>query len=172
MLLTALATGILAEARVFTQQSLVLLGGSFSNRGWQDVIPALPYMAAGLMLAAPVVGQLNVLSLGDRIAANLGVRPSQTRWLALLAAGVLGGTAVAVAGMVGFVGMLVPHLARLLVGHDFRRIALISIPLGAALVLYADQIARLAFMPSEIPVGLVTALVGAPLMIYIARRVW
>jgi iron complex transport system permease protein len=172
MLLTALATGILAEARVFTQQSLVLLGGSFSNRGWQDAIPALPYMAAGLMLAAPVVGQLNVLSLGDRIAANLGVRPSQTRWLALLAAGVLGGTAVAVAGMVGFVGMLVPHLARLLVGHDFRRIALISIPLGAALVLYADQIARLAFMPSEIPVGLVTALVGAPLMIYIARRVW
>jgi iron complex transport system permease protein len=78
---------------------------------------------------------------------------------------------VAVAGLVGFVGLLVPHLARLLVGHDFRRVFLVSIPLGAAFTLYADQAARLIFMPSEIPVGLVTAIVGAPLMIYVARRV-
>ena len=66
---------------------------------------------------------------------------------------------------------LLPHLARLLVGHDFRRVLVVSIPLGAAFTLYADQAARLLFMPSEIPVGLVTALVGAPLMIYVARRV-
>jgi iron complex transport system permease protein len=67
--------------------------------------------------------------------------------------------------------LLVPHLARLLVGHDFRGILAVSIPLGAAFMLYADQAARLIFMPSEIPVGLVAAMVGAPLMIYVARRV-
>jgi len=69
------------------------------------------------------------------------------------------------------VGLLIPHLARLLVGHDIRAILIISIPLGAAVTLFADQAARLAFMPSEVPVGLVTALIGAPLMIYVARRV-
>jgi iron complex transport system permease protein len=76
-----------------------------------------------------------------------------------------------VAGLVGFVGLLVPHLARLLVGHDMRAIFIVSIPLGAAVTLLADQAARLAFMPSEVPAGLITALVGAPLMIYVARRV-
>ena len=74
-------------------------------------------------------------------------------------------------GEYGFLGLLVPRLARLLVGHDFRKVLLVSIPLGAAVMLYADQAARLIFTPSEIPVGLVTALVGAPLMIYVARRV-
>jgi iron complex transport system permease protein len=66
---------------------------------------------------------------------------------------------------------MVPHLARLLVGHDIRTVFIVSVPLGAVITLYADQVARLAFVPSEIPVGLVTALVGAPLMIYVARRV-
>ena len=170
-LAAAAATGILAEARVFSMQPLNFIGGSFANRGWQDVLPALPFFAVGLVLALPVVGKLNVLALGDRVAANLGAEPMLTRVAAIASAGILGGAAVAVAGLVGFVGLLVPHLARLLVGHDFRTVLLVSIPLGAAVTLYADQAARLMFMPSEIPVGLVTALLGAPLMIYVARRV-
>ena len=170
-LAAAAATGILAEARIFSMQPLNFIGGSFANRGWQDVLPALPFFAVGLVLALPVVGKLNVLALGDRVAANLGAEPMLTRVAAIASAGILGGAAVAVAGLVGFVGLLVPHLARLLVGHDFRTVLLVSIPLGAAVTLYADQAARLVFMPSEIPVGLVTALLGAPLMIYVARRV-
>ena len=79
---------------------------------------------------------------------------------------------MAIAGMVGFVGLLVPHVARLIVGHDLRAVFLVSIPLGSAVVLYADQVARLAFMPTEIPAGMVTAILGAPLMIYAARRVF
>jgi iron complex transport system permease protein len=170
-LTAAAATGILAEARIFSAQPLNFIGGSFANMGWQDVLPALPFLAVGLALAATVMGNLNALSLGDRVAANLGAEPVRTRAVAIAASGILGGAAVAIAGLVGFVGLLIPHLARLLVGRDFRAIALVSIPLGAAFMLYADQAARLIFTPSEIPVGLVTALVGAPLMIYVARRV-
>lgn len=170
-LAAAVVTGILAEARVFGVQSLNFIGGSFANRGWRDVLPALPFFGIGILLALPVLGKLNVLALGDRVATNLGAEPKRTRAIAIAASGILGGAAVAVAGLVGFVGLLVPHLARLLIGHDIRAIFAVSIPLGAAITLYADQAARLAFMPSEVPVGLVTALVGAPLMIYVARRV-
>jgi iron complex transport system permease protein len=167
----AAATGILAESRVFSMQSLNFIGGSFANVGWQAVLPALPFLAVGLLLASLAAGNLNALSLGDRVAANLGAEPVKTRTVAIAASGILGGAAVAVAGLVGFLGLLVPHLARLLVGHDFRKVLLVSIPLGAAVMLYADQAARLIFTPSEIPAGLVTALLGAPLMIYVARRV-
>jgi ABC-type Fe3+-siderophore transport system permease subunit len=170
-LAAAAATGILAQARVFSVQSLHFMGGSFTNLGWTDVTPALPFVAMGLVLASSVTGRLNVMSLGDRVAANLGAEPVRTRAVAIAASGILGGAAVAIAGLVGFVGLLIPHLARLLVGRDFRAVALVSIPLGAAFMLYADQAARLIFAPSEIPVGLVTALVGAPLMIGVARRV-
>jgi ABC-type Fe3+-siderophore transport system permease subunit len=170
-LTAAAATGILAEARVFSAQPLNFIGGSFANLGWQDVLPAFLFLAVGLALAAIVMGNLNALSLGDRVAANLGAAPGRTRAVSAAAAGILGGMAVAVAGLVGFVGLLVPHLARLLVGHDFRRVLLVSIPLGAAVTLFADQAARLVFMPSEVPVGLVTAMLGAPLMIYVARRI-
>jgi iron complex transport system permease protein len=170
-LAAAAATGILAEARTFSMQSLNFIGGSFVNTGWRTVLPALPFLGLGLLLASLVAGNLKALALGDRVAANLGAEPIRTRAVAIAASGVLGGVAVAVAGLVGFLGLLVPHLARLLVGHDFRKVLLVSIPLGAAVMLYADQAARLIFTPSEIPVGLVTALVGAPLMIYVARRI-
>jgi iron complex transport system permease protein len=119
-LTAALATGILAEARMFSAQSLNFIGGSFANRGWNDVVPALPFLGVGLLLAVPIVGNLNVLALGDRVAANLGAEPRRTRALAIASSGILGGAAVAVAGLVGFVGLLVPHVARLLAGHDFR----------------------------------------------------
>ncbi|MCK5577535.1 MAG: iron ABC transporter permease [Dehalococcoidales bacterium] len=170
-LTAAIATGALAGARVFSQQSLNFVGGSLANRGWQDVLPALPFLGLGLLMAIPVLGNLKVLTLGDRVAANLGAEPGRTRAVAVASSGILGGTAVAVAGMVGFVGLMVPHVARLLVGHDVRLGFVVSILLGANVVLFADQVARLAFMPSEVPVGMITALLGAPLMIYVARRI-
>jgi len=167
----AIATGIMASARVFTQQSLAFIGGSFSNRGWDDLLSGLPFIAVGLLLAAIIARRLNTLALGDEIASNLGADPGSTRLIAMISAGILGGTAVALAGLIGFVGLLVPHVARLIVGHDSRSILLVCIPFGAIITLYADQIARLAFMPSEIPVGMVTTALGAPLMIYLARRI-
>jgi iron complex transport system permease protein len=170
-LTAAIATGVLAGARVFSQQSLNFVGGSLANRGWQDVFPALPFLCLGLLLAVPVLGKLNVMALGDQVAANLGAEPGRTRAMAMAASGILGGTAVALAGLVGFVGLLVPHLARLLVGHNVRLMFVTSILLGACVVLFTDQVGRLAFMPSEVPAGMFTALLGAPLMIYVARKI-
>ena len=141
-----------------------------SNRILDNIVPTLPFLLVAILLAPPIAARLNLLSLGDRIAYNLGGRPGFTRIMAMSSAGILAGIAVSMAGLIGFVGLVVPHMSRLLVGHDARAVMLVSAPLGALLVLYADQIARLAFMPSEIPVGMVTTLVGAPLMIFIARR--
>jgi len=170
-LAAAVTTGILAGARVFSSQSLTFVGGSFANRGWQDVVPALPFAGLGVLLALSTVGNLNALALGDQVAANLGARPARTRTIAITSSGILGGTAVAIAGLVGFVGLLVPHVSRFLIGHDVRGTFLVSILLGAVVTLYADQAARLVFMPSEVPAGLFTALFGAPLMMYVARRI-
>ena len=169
-LTAAVATGILSAARVFGQQPLYFIGGSFANRSWSDIVPALPFLGVGLIMALPTLGNLNVMALGDQVSANMGAEPGRTRAMSIASASILGGTAVAVAGMVGFIGLLVPHIARWLVGHDARSSFAVSLLLGAVIAVYADQIARLAFMPSEVPVGMVSAVLGAPLMIYVARR--
>ncbi len=166
----AISMSIFAQARIFSQQTIHFIGGSMSNRILDNIVPTLPFLLVAILLAPPIAARLNLLSLGDRIAYNLGGRPGFTRIMAMSSAGILAGIAVSMAGLIGFVGLVVPHISRLLVGHDARAVMLVSAPLGALLVLYADQIARLAFMPSEIPVGMVTTLVGAPLMIFIARR--
>lgn len=169
-LTAAIAGGILAGSRVFTSQSLFLIGGGTANRGWDDVFAVLPYIAVGLAIAAPVAKSLGALALGDSVARTLGADPVRVRRQALLAAGILGGAAVAVTGLIGFVGLVVPHAARRLVGNDTRALYAVSVPLGAAFVLFADQIARLTISPNEIPIGMITAIVGAPVMIYLARR--
>lgn len=166
----AIAAAILTHSRVFSLQALALFSGSMANRGWGDVTPALPYLALGLGLAVLAAGRLNLLVLGDRLAWQLGANPGKTRLAALVSAGVVAGTGVSLAGVVGFVGLFTPHVVRLLVGNDARTVTAISVPAGALVVLYADQIARLALMPAEVPVGLVTTVLGAPVMIWVARR--
>ena len=166
----AIAAAILTHARVFSLQALSLFSGSLANRGWEDVTPAIPYLALGLGLAVLAAGRLNLLVLGDRLAWQLGASPKTTRLIALSSAGVLAGAAVSLAGVVGFVGLFTPHIVRLLVGNDSRTVMAVSVPAGALVVLYSDQISRLAFMPAEIPVGLITTVLGAPLMIWVARR--
>ena len=166
----AIAAAILTHSRVFSLQALALFSGSMANRGWGDVMPALPYLGLGLGLAVLAAGRLNLLVLGDRLAWQLGASPGHTRLTALVAAGVAAGAGVSLAGVVGFVGLFTPHVVRLLVGNDARTVTAVSVPAGALVVLYADQIARLALMPAEVPVGLVTTVLGAPLMIWVARR--
>ena len=166
----AVAAAILTHARIFSLQALALFSGSLANRSWTDVMPAIPYLVFGIALAILAAGRLNLLVLGDRLAGQLGASPKSTRLVAMASAGVLAGAGVSLAGVVGFVGLLTPHVVRLMVGNDARTVMAVSIPAGALVVLYSDQISRLAFMPSEIPVGLVTTVLGAPLMIWVARR--
>lgn len=169
-LTTAIAAAILMQARVFSLQALALFSGSLSNRSWDDVMPSLLYLALGIVVAIVAAGRLNLLALGDRIAGHLGASPGGTRLVALVSAGILAGAGVSLAGMIGFVGLLTPHVVRLMLGNDARTVLAVSIPAGALLVLYSDQVSRLALMPAEIPVGLVTTVLGAPLMIWVARR--
>ena len=169
-LTVAIAAAVLTHARVFSLQALALFSGSLANRSWDDVMPVVPFLALGIALAVLAAGRLNLLLLGDRLAGHLGASPRSTRLFALVSAGVLAGAGVSLAGVVGFVGLLTPHVVRLMLGNDARIVMAVSIPTGALVVLYADQLSRLALMPAEIPVGLVTTALGAPLMIWVARR--
>ncbi|WP_306368943.1 iron ABC transporter permease [Nocardiopsis sp. CC223A] len=131
---------------------------------------ALPFGVAGAVVALVVSGALNALALGDDTAAALGVRVTRTRLLAGAAVVLLSGTAVSLAGPIAFVGLVIPHLARALVGADVRRMLACAALLGPLLLLTADVVGRLIARPSEVQVGVVTALVGTPFLIWLTRR--
>jgi iron complex transport system permease protein len=131
---------------------------------------ALPFLVAGLALAVGVAPVLDVLALGDDVAAGLGARLGLVRAATAAAAVLLAGTAVALAGPIAFVGLAVPHAARLLVGVSHRRQVLVAVLLGPVVVLLADTVGRLVLAPREVQAGLVTALVGAPVLIALVRR--
>jgi len=134
------------------------------------LLPAIPPAVAGGVLAVVVSGSLNALALGDDTAAALGVAIMRTRLLAGAAVVLLSGTAVALAGPIAFVGLVIPHAARALVGTDVRRVLALSALLGPLLLVTADVVGRLVARPAEVQVGVVTALLGTPFFIWLTRR--
>lgn len=144
--------------------------GSLLERDTAVVLPVLPLIAAGLVTALVAARSLNALALGPDLAAAQGVSLVRTRLLVLAAVTLLAGGASAIAGPLSFVGLVVPHLVRWGVGTDQRRILAGSLLAGGMLVLLADVLGRVAVLPSEMPVGVVTAFVGAPVLIALARR--
>lgn len=156
-----------------TQSIFSFLFGSFSTASWERLLSALPYITVGMVIVALHSRVLNVLQLDEEQAAQLGVDVTRTRLLLLGAASLMAATAVAVAGIVGFVGLLVPHMVRMLFGVDHRRLLPLTAILGAAFLIAVDIVARTAIAPQEVPVGIVTALAGGPFFLYLmrARRV-
>ncbi|WP_232662781.1 FecCD family ABC transporter permease [Pseudonocardia sp. TRM90224] len=144
--------------------------GSTAGRALEVVWPILPLFGVALVLAVAVSGSLNAMALGDEMAVAQGVRLGRTRVLAIIALTLLAGGATAIAGPIGFVGLMVPHVARWIVGPNQRWIFAYSAVLGAVLLLASDVLGRLVIRPGEIPVGVVTAFVGAPVLIVLARR--
>ncbi|MEU7616179.1 iron chelate uptake ABC transporter family permease subunit [Micromonospora rifamycinica] len=144
--------------------------GSLLERDTAVVLPVLPLIAAGLVAGLVAARSLNALALGPDLAAAQGVSLVRTRLLVLGAVTLLAGGASAIAGPISFVGLVVPHLVRWGVGTDQRRILAGSLLAGGVLVLLADVTGRIAVLPSEMPVGVVTAFVGAPVLIALARR--
>ncbi|NPC96494.1 iron ABC transporter permease [Nocardioides sp. zg-DK7169] len=140
-------------------------GASFDTIGL-----VTPFLVVGLVVCVATSRGLNSLALGDDVAAGLGERVALTRGAAALGAVLLCGAATAVAGPIGFVGLVVPHLCRLLVGVDHRWLLPFSAVVGAALLTAADVVGRIVARPSEIDVGIITALVGAPVFIHVVRR--
>ena len=144
--------------------------GSLSLPDPGILVPLLPLLALGLALAAASTGSLNALALGEDTAAALGVRVGRARLVVALAVTLLSGGAVALAGPVAFVGLVVPHMARAVVGADLRRLLPASALAGATLLVAADVVGRMIARPSEVQVGIVTALVGVPCFLWLIRR--
>jgi iron complex transport system permease protein len=146
-----------------------LLGGS-SQAGWGPVLTILPYLAIGLGVLLFSGHALNLLQFGDDQAQQLGLSITRTRTLLLLAASLATAAAVSFSGIIGFIGLIVPHVMRLWFGADYRRLVPLSLIGGAAALLLSDVLARIIVAPQELPVGIVTALFGAPFFLWVLRR--
>lgn len=144
--------------------------GGVGGATFARIQPVLPFLAAGLLLAAASARRLNSLALGDELAAGLGERVALARGVAALSAILLCGAITAVCGPIGFVGLIVPHLCRLLVGVDHRWLLPFSALTGAALLVASDVAGRIIARPGELDVGIVTAFIGAPFFIWVVRR--
>jgi len=144
--------------------------GSFVERGWDVILPVVPFVGAGVIVALACARSLNALGLGDDLATALGTRLVRTRVLSIVAITVLAGSATAVAGPVAFVGLMAPHVARWIVGPDQRWILPYTMVIAPIVMLLSDVVGRVALWPSEVPVGIVTAFVGAPVLILLVRR--
>ncbi len=145
------------------------LMGSFATATWQRLWLALPGLAAGTLLLLLLRFRLNLLSLDEAEARSLGVRPDQERWLVFVLVAAIVGSQVAVSGIIGWIGLGIPHVARFLVGHDHRALLPASALLGAAFLVSVDTLARTA-TAAEIPLGVLTAIVGAPVFAVLLRR--
>ncbi|MEU4363471.1 iron chelate uptake ABC transporter family permease subunit [Promicromonospora sp. NPDC023987] len=172
--LTAVLAGIVSGLRIADPRTFNALlaweTGSLVDRGWQVAGPVLPFMAVGLGTALLLGGSLNALALGDDVATTLGSTVWATRAAAVLAVTLLAGGATAIVGPVSFIGLMVPHVARWIGGPDQRWIIGLTVLLAPVLLLTADVLARVVLWPGEMPVGIVTAFVGAPVLVALVRR--
>jgi iron complex transport system permease protein len=162
--LTFLATDPQLRSIVFW-----LMGG-LGSATWRTLGMAAPLLLAGVLLLPRLARALNLLALGETEASHLGMDIERLRWVAIALAALATGAGVAVAGIIGFVGLVAPHLLRLALGPDHRRLIPASALGGAALLVLADLAARTVARPAELPLGIVTAAAGAPFFLYIIHR--
>jgi iron complex transport system permease protein len=143
--------------------------GGLNTAGWQSVLLSLPYIGAGAIVLCFSGRHLDVLALGDDEALSLGIRPVRVRLVVLCAASLATAGAVAVSGLIGFVGIVVPHLVRLLFGGSYRVVVPLSLVGGAVFLIAADIVARTVLAPAELPIGVVTAFTGGPFFLVVLR---
>lgn len=152
------------------QGALLWMVGGLAARSWAQVHMMFPYTVLGLLVALLGARRLTILSLGDETAKGLGLSVERTRFFMTAVAALLAAGAVSVAGLIGFVGLVVPHVARLLIGTDYKFLLPASALLGAFTLVICDTIGRVAFSPVEIPVGIIMAFLGAPFFLFLLRR--
>lgn len=150
--------------------ALMWMVGGLSARSWPHVAVIWPYTLLGGVLAYLGAARLNLLQLGDDTARGLGLDVEMTRTVMTAVAALLAASAVSVAGLLGFVGLIVPHAARLLIGSDYRFLLPASALLGMGVVMLSDTLARTMLAPVELPVGIIMAFAGAPFFLYLLRR--
>jgi iron complex transport system permease protein len=157
------------DAQTFDEYRFWVIG-SLTGRPAEVTFTVLPFITAGLLLAVLCARGLDALALGDDVAIGLGSRVGFTRLTAAVSSVLLTGAAVAATGPIGFVGLAVPHFARALVGSDHRWLLAVSLPLGTAFLLGSDVIGRVILLPDEIRAGVITAVLGAPILLMLVRR--
>jgi iron complex transport system permease protein len=171
--LSAFCAAILSLIIIITgslQSIYFWLLGSLSSASWQNVITVLPYALVGMGVAYFFSKELNALLLGEEMAMTLGIDVENTRLILIGAASLMAAAAVSVSGLIGFVGLVVPHWIRLVVGPNHRLLIPISALSGMLLMVVADTLSRTVLSPLEIPIGIIMALVGAPFFLYLLRR--
>ena len=168
-LFSAIIAFAIARSSSFSgaQQILAWVAGSMAGRGWSDLTYCAPYFAIGGALAIAAVPSLNALRVGDTRARTVGVNVERAQWIILSSASLLAAASVTLAGLVGFIGLIVPHLARRIVGSDMRATLPACALLGATLCTTADAIARTIVAPSELPIGVLLAFIGVPAFLYL-----
>jgi iron complex transport system permease protein len=169
-LFSSLTQGFLSINELALDQVLFWLAGSVQGRKLEMLTGVFPYLLVGWIAAMLLAGKINILMMGDDVARGLGLRTGAVKMFTAISIILLAGGSVAVAGPIGFVGLVIPHLSRFLVGIDHRWILPYSAVLGGILLLLADIGARYVVMPEEVPVGVMTAMIGTPFFIYIARK--
>jgi len=169
-LFSSFTQGLLTLNESALEQVLFWLAGSVQGRKLEILTSVLPYMIIGWGAALLLAGKMNILAMGDDVAKGLGLKIGLVKIGAGLVVIFLAGSAVAVAGPVGFIGIVIPHIARKIIGIDHRWLLPFSGLLGGILLIAADIAARYVIMPSEVPVGVMTAIIGAPFFIYLARK--
>ncbi|HEX3457444.1 MAG TPA: iron ABC transporter permease [Candidatus Baltobacteraceae bacterium] len=171
-LFAAIVTLALVRARSNDYAGAIVawLAGSMAGRGWHDLAITAPYVVIGVALAAAAIGPLNALRIGDLRARAVGVDVERAQWIILAGSSLLAASSVVLAGLVGFIGLLVPHLGRRLVGSDARALLPASAAIGATLCMVADAICRRIVAPAELPIGVLLALIGVPAFLYLYLR--
>jgi iron complex transport system permease protein len=167
---TALTSFLMLSSQTELRRAIVWLFGGGILSGWGPVAASAPYILIGLAVLLVMGNPLNVLQFGDEQALQLGIPVETVRRIIIVAASLTTAAAVAFSGIIGFVGLIVPHVVRMASGSDYRRLVPLSIISGAVLLLLADVLARIVLAPQELPVGVITALAGAPFFLWVLRR--
>lgn len=167
---TAMTSMIMLLSTQELHRAVNWMVGGFALGGWEPVVVSLPYLAVGLLALLTLGRPLNVLQFGDDQARQLGLDVERVKLVTVIAASMVAATAVAFSGIIAFVGLIVPHVVRLLWGPDHRRLIPLAILLGGSFLLGADIVARMLLAPRELPVGVVTSAVGAPFFLWLLHR--
>lgn len=156
-----------------SERAVVILDfmiGSLSAKSWTQIQLVWPYMAGGVIVSLLLAQVLNILVLGDEVATGLGLRVELMRVILLALSALLAAASVSVVGLLGFVGLIAPHIVRLMTGSDYRYLLPGSVLFGAGMLVWCDTVGRMALDPVELPVGIILALLGPPFFLYLLRR--
>ncbi len=167
---TSITTFLMLRSSGEVRRAISWLLGGVSLVGWDVTLALIPYLAIGMTMLVLAGYSLNLLQFGDDQAVQMGLNVRRAKFMIIVAASLVTAAAVSFAGIIGFVGLIVPHVVRIWWGVDYRRLIPLSILGGASVLLFADVLSRIVLAPQELPVGIVTALAGAPFFLWVLRR--